>query len=271
MSKVEVNNIQIAFDETGSGSALILLHGFPFNRTLWREQVFALSPTHRVITPDLRGFGESDVAESPATMADMAQDVVALMDSLGIERATIGGLSMGGYVVLAFYKLFPERVSALILSDTRPQADSEEAKVTRAKQAKDALAEGMAGIANSMLPKLFTPASVATKPHDVQRVREMMMTTKPAGAAAALMGMAVREDHTETLAQINVPTLILVGREDPITPLSDSENMQKAIAGSQLVIIDNASHVSNIEQADQFNSHLESFLKQDKLANDVGA
>lgn len=262
MSTILVNNIQIAFDDTGSGSPVILLHGFPFNRTLWTQQVTALSPNHRVITPDLRGFGASDVTASPATMADMAQDVAALMDSLGIERATIGGLSMGGYVVLAFYKLFPERVSALILADTRPQADSEEAKVTRAQQAKDALSEGIAGIANSMLPKLFTPDSVAHKPQSVQRVREMMMTTKPAGAAAALMGMAVREDHTEALAEVNVPTLILVGREDPITPVSDSENMHKRIAVSQLVIIDNASHVSNVEQADRFNSHLRSFLSK---------
>jgi 3-oxoadipate enol-lactonase len=262
MPKIQVNNIQIAFDDTGTGPPVILLHGFPFNRTLWNEQVSALSPTHRVITPDLRGFGASDVTDSPATMADMAHDVAALMDSLGIDQATIGGLSMGGYVVLAFYKLFPERVTALILADTRSQADSEEAKVTRAKQATEALSEGMAGIANSMLPKLFTPASVANKPHVVQRVREMMMTTKPAGAAAALMGMAVREDHTETLAQMNVPTLILVGREDPITPMSDSENMHKQITGSQLVIIDNASHVSNVEQVDEFNSHLDSFLSK---------
>ena len=262
MSTILVNNTQIAFDDTGSGSPVILLHGFPFNRTLWSEQVSALSPTHRVITPDLRGFGASDVTDSPATMSDMAQDIAALMDSLGIERATIGGLSMGGYVVLAFYKLFPERVSALILADTRPQADSEEAKVTRAQQAKDALSEGMAGIANAMLPKLFTPDSVAHKPHSVQRVREMMMTTKSAGAAAALMGMAVREDHTEALPKVNVPTLILVGREDPITPVADSETMHKQIVGSELVIIDNASHVSNVEQADQFNSHLKAFLSK---------
>ncbi|PYS67916.1 MAG: alpha/beta hydrolase [Acidobacteria bacterium] len=262
MAKMLVNNIQIAFDDTGSGSPVILLHGFPFNRTLWNEQVTALSDAHRVITPDLRGFGASDVTDSPANMADMAQDVAALMDSLGIERAVIGGLSMGGYVVLAFYKLFPKRVTALVLADTRPQADSEEAKAIRAKQAKEAISEGMAGIANSMLPKLFAPASVTNKPQAVQRVREMMMTTKPAGAAAALMGMAAREDHTETLVQISVPTLILVGREDPITPLSDSENMHQQIAGSELVVIDNASHVSNVEQADEFNSHLESFLNK---------
>src|SRR5215203_2748589 len=102
MPKIQVNNIQIAFDDTGSGSPVILLHGFPFNRTLWREQVSALSSAHRVITPDLRGFGESDVAESPATMTSMAEDVAALMDSLGIHQAIIGGLSMGGYVMLAF-------------------------------------------------------------------------------------------------------------------------------------------------------------------------
>jgi 3-oxoadipate enol-lactonase len=260
MSNILADKIQIAFDDSGAGPPVILLHGFPFNRTLWNEQVNVLSRTHRVIAPDLRGFGESDVADGPSTMNVMAQDIAVLMDQLELDRATIGALSMGGYVALAFYKLFPQRVSALVLADTRPQADSEEAKATRSQQAKDALAEGMAGIAHSMLPKLFTPGTVANNPHAVQRVREMMMTTQPAGAAAALIGMAMRDDHSEMLAQINVPTLIMVGREDPITPVSDSENMHKKIAGSQLVIIDNASHVSNVEQVEQFNSHLKSFL-----------
>lgn len=257
-----IDNKDIAYDDTGTGPVIVLLHGFPFNRSLWTQQVVALSQSYRVITPDLRGFGDSESGESPATMNSMAQDVAELMDSLDIASATIGGLSMGGYVVLAFYKQFPERVKALVLADTRPQGDAEEAKQVRAKQAEDALSQGMAGIVNSMLPKLFTPDSVTRQPEAVKRVREMMMTTKPAGAAAALMGMAAREDHTEMLSRIDVPTLILVGRDDAITPVADSENMHTRIPGSHLKVIENAGHVSNVEQADVFNSQLLSFLSE---------
>lgn len=262
MPKIQIDNIDIAYDDSGAGPIILLLHGFPFNRSLWSEQVGELSKSYRVITPDLRGFGESETGESPATMNRLAQDIAELMETLDIASATIGGLSMGGYVVLAFYKQFPERVKALILADTRPQGDTEEAKQVRAKQAEDALSQGMAGIVNSMLPKLFTPDSVTKQPEAVKRVREMMMTTKPAGAAAALMGMAVREDHTEMLSRINVPTLILVGRDDAITPVADSEGMHTRIPGSKFLVIENAGHVSNVEQTDVFNSQLLSFLNE---------
>jgi len=250
------------FQDIGSGPAVVLLHGFPFNHSLWQEQAMVLSQRYRVIVPDLPGFGGSSLGESPVTMNQMAQEVVELMDLLEVNDATIGGLSMGGYVVLAFYKLFPDRVRALVLADTRAQGDTEEAKQVRAKQAEEALSEGMIGIVNSMLPKLFTPDSVTKRPEAVKRIREMMMTTKPEGAAGALMGMAIREDQTETLSRINVPTLILVGRDDVITPVVDSESMHAKIPRSQLVVIENAGHVSNVEQADVFNSKLLSFLDE---------
>lgn len=261
MPKLNIKGHQIAFDDTGGqGPAVVLVHGFPFNRTLWNDQLAALRETHRVVTLDLRGFGESDSSESPATMVQMAEDVAGLMNALEITSATIGGLSMGGYVVLAFYKIFPERVDALVLADTRPQADTEEAKKTRAEQAQRVMAEGMVVIVNAMLPKLLTPESVSKHPEMVKRVRDMMSSTKPEGAAAALMGMAVREDQTELLSRIKVPTLILVGKEDAITPVADSETMHQRIAGSKLVVINNAGHVSNIEQAPEFNSHVLEFL-----------
>jgi len=260
MPIANLDDIQLAYDDRGSGSPAVLIHGFPFNRSLWNEQIEALSGSHRIITPDLRGFGESESSSGTATMRRMAEDVARLMDALEIENATLGGLSMGGYVVLAFYKQFPARVSGLVLADTRPQADTEEAKQGRAQQAERALAEGMATIADAMLPKLLTPETVAKRPSVVKRVRDMMMSTKPAGAAAALMGMAAREDQTELLSTINVPTLIMVGRNDAITPVQDSQNMHERISGSRLVIIENAGHVSNIEQAERFNAELGSFL-----------
>jgi pimeloyl-ACP methyl ester carboxylesterase len=195
-------------------------------------------------------------------MNRMAQDVARLMDALGLSRATIGGLSMGGYVVLSFYKQFPERVEGLLLADTRPQSDTEEGRQTRVKQRDQIHAEGMAGIADSMLPKLLTPETVSKRAELVKQVRDMMIRTAPVGAAAALMGMAGRDDQTELLPKITVPTLIVVGREDPISPVQDSELMHDRIAGSELVIIENASHVSNMEQADLFNERLRSFLRK---------
>jgi pimeloyl-ACP methyl ester carboxylesterase len=260
MSFIRVDDIQLAYTDAGLGLPVVLLHGYPFNRSLWTEQVSALSNSYRVITPDLRGLGESDSRPGAATMNRMAQDVVELLDQLEISRAVIGGLSMGGYVALAFYKQFPSRVRALVLADTRPQADTEEGKQTRVQQAEKALAEGMAGIADSMLPKLLTPETVSKRPEVVKRVRDMMLKTKPEGAAGALLGMAERDDQTPLLAQIACPALILVGREDPITPVPDSEKMNREIAGSRLVVIDNAAHVSNLERTEQFNNELVQFL-----------
>jgi pimeloyl-ACP methyl ester carboxylesterase len=260
MPFANLDNIQIAYDDKGSGSPVVLIHGFPFNRSLWNEQTAALSESHRVITPDLRGFGESESSSGTVTMSRMAEDIARLMDALEIENATLGGLSMGGYVVLAFYKLFPTRVRGLVLADTRPQADTEEAKQGRAQQAERALTEGMATIADAMLPKLLTPETVAKRPSVVKRIRDMMMSTKSEGAAAALLGMAAREDQTQLLATIGVPTLIMVGRDDAITPVQDSQKMHERIAGSRLVILENAGHVSNIERAERFNEELRSFL-----------
>lgn len=262
MSFIQVDDIQLAYTDAGLGLPVVLLHGYPFNRTLWNEQVAALSNSYRVITPDLRGHGESDATPGAATMNRMAQDVAALLDHLEISRAVIGGLSMGGYVALAFYKQFPSRVRALILADTRAQADTEEGKQTRHQQAEKALAEGMAGIADAMLPKLLTPDTVSKRPEVVKRVRDMMLKTKPEGAAGALLGMAERDDQTTLLSQISCPALILVGQEDAITPVRDSEKMHHEIAGSRLVVMENAAHVSNLERTEQFNDELMRFLKQ---------
>ena len=261
MSLVRIDDIQVAYTDAGVGRPVVLIHGYPFNRSLWNEQVAVLSSSYRVITPDLRGFGETDSSQGPATMSRMADDVARLMDHLGIAQAVIGGLSMGGYVALAFYKQFPSRVRALVLADTRASADTEEAKQTRAQQAQKALSEGMAGIADAMLPKLLTPETVSKRPEVVKRVRDMMLKTKPEGAAAALLGMAEREDQTSLLPAITSPTLILVGAEDAITPVGDSEKMHNAIAGSRLVVIENAGHVSNLERTDEFNQNLVDFLR----------
>lgn len=262
MTFVNIDNLNLAYTDSGIGRPVVLIHGYPFNRSLWTEQIERLGDRYRVIAPDLRGFGDSDASAEPATMDRFAQDVALLMDHLEIPQAVIGALSMGGYIAFSFYRQFPSRVRALILADTRAQADTEEAKQTREQQAEKALSEGMAGIADAMLPKLLTPETVSKHPEIVKRVRDMMLRTKPEGAAAALRGMAARDDQTSLLPQISVPTLIVVGAEDAITPVADSEKMAAAIAGSRLRVLENAGHVSNLERTEQFNDALLEFLRE---------
>jgi pimeloyl-ACP methyl ester carboxylesterase len=260
-TKKIVRGIEIAYDDVGSGPSVVLLHGYPFNRSMWRDQVVELQQHHRVIIPDLRGHGESAVTESPATMQRMAGDVASLLETLNISRATIGGLSMGGYVALAFYRLFPLRVRSLVLADTRAQEDTEEAKQNREKQAEKALQEGMEGIADALLPKLLAAQTVAKRPEIVKRVRKMIVETVPEGAAAALRGMAQRQDQTSFLSRIIAPTLIMVGSEDALTPVADAEVMHREIGGSRLQVIEGAGHVSNIENPEEFNKALVKFLR----------
>jgi len=262
MSVARVHGIKLAYEVSGARSPIVLLHGFPFNRTLWREQVEALRERYRVITPDLRGHGETTATHEPATMEAMAGDVAALLDELHITRVVLGGLSMGGYVALAFYRLFPERVSALLLADTRPQADTGDARLAREETAARALGEGMHTIADAMLPKLLAPSTQAERPKIVARIREMILNTDAQGAASALRGMAVRRDQTEFLREINCPTLIVVGSLDQITPPADAERMNREIRGSRLEVIAGAGHVSNVERPAEFNRALENFLRE---------
>ncbi len=260
MSVERVRDIEMAYDDVGSGPVVVLLHGYPFNRSMWREQSEALSASNRVITPDLRGHGETSVTSEPATMEEMARDVLALLDKLGINRITLGGLSMGGYVALAFYRRFPLRVRALILADTRPQADTPDAKRNREEQAQKILKEGMESIADDFLKKVLTPATISEKPETVARVREMITKTNPQGAASALRGMAARPNQTDFLEAIFVPTLVIVGSEDQLTPPADAELMHRQIRGSRISIMEGASHLSNLERPTEFNLALKSFL-----------
>jgi pimeloyl-ACP methyl ester carboxylesterase len=260
MPTAQVRGIEMAYDDSGSGLPVVLLHGFPFNRSMWRDQREFLSGNYRVITPDLRGHGETGSTPEPATMDEMARDVAELLDGLDIYRFTLGGLSMGGYVALAFYRRFQFRVRALILADTRSQADTDEARVNRERQALKILEEGMSNFAEDFLKKVLTPATLAEKPDIVRRVREMILGTKPEGAAAALRGMAARPDQTDFLNNIIAPTLVLVGSEDQLTPPADAEVMHREISGSRLEIIEGVSHLSNIERPTKFNRALKGFL-----------
>jgi pimeloyl-ACP methyl ester carboxylesterase len=255
-----IRGIEIGFDDEGSGSPVVLLHGYPFNRTMWRDQVEELKRHHRVIVPDLRGHGETTVTPGVATMEDMAEDVAALLESLEVSRFLLGGLSMGGYVALAFYSLFPSKVRSLVLTDSRAQDDTQEARRNREVQAEKALSEGMEAIADGLLPKLLARETISQGPDIVKRVRDMIVATNPEGAAAALRGMAQRPNRIPLLSNINAPTLILVGSEDALTPVTDAELMHREIGGSLLRIIEGAGHVCNLEKPEEFNRALVEFL-----------
>ena len=252
----------MAYDDTGgSGATLVLLHGFPFDRRMWRGQLEALRDEFRVVAPDLRGFGETPAGDGDLRMDALADDVTALLDELKVERVVLGGLSMGGYVAFEFFRRFPERVRALILADTRPQADTEDGRRAREENAQRALKEGMAPIVESMLPKLLTDETRERGGEVVEGVRAMMQATSPDTAAAALRAMAVRRDQSDLLPSIQAPTLILVGDEDSITPPADAESMRAKIENSRLVVIKGAGHLSNVERPAEFNRALAEFLR----------
>jgi 3-oxoadipate enol-lactonase len=260
--KRKIGSIELAWQEAGQGTPVVLLHAFPVNRGMWRAQQEALARRYRVITPDFRGHGESSLPEEDSTMERLAVDVRGLLDFLGLERVVLGGLSMGGYASFAFYRRYPERVAALVLADTRASADTEEGLRGREELAALAEKEGAAGVAEQMLPKLLGASTRANRPHVVSAVREMILTTSPAGIVRALRGMAARPASFDLLPKIQCPTLVVVGAEDTLTPPADSEALAKAIPGARLEVIPAAGHLSNLEQPAAFTRALADFLTQ---------
>jgi pimeloyl-ACP methyl ester carboxylesterase len=250
------------YDDVGSGATILFLHGFPFNRSMWRDQIEFLSARgYRCVAPDLRGLGEDKSVGEIATMEDMARDVAGLMDKLKIGRAIVCGLSMGCYVVFEFAHLFSSRVSALVLAGGRCAGPDKAEKQSREQQARRLLEQGMAHSIDSILQSLLAARTLANKPEVISRVREMVSSTDPRGAAAAQRGMAARRDYCEVLGNISAPTLIIAGREDGVRKPIDAESIHQGINGSLLETIPQAGHVMNMEQPGEFNRAVLSFLK----------
>ncbi len=260
--KARIRGFEMAYDDTGGNRVpLLLIHGYPLDRTLWAAQGADLADLARVIVPDLRGFGESGMPGGAMTMDEYADDLRALLDALSIKNAVVGGLSMGGYIAFAFYRKYAHRVRALVLADTRPQPDSPEGKKGRDENAVIARTQGAAAIADRMLPKMLTPKTIAETPDLANATRAMMARQPVDGIVAALVAMRDRPDSTPTLAQVAVPTLVITGREDTLVPPKDAEMMQQAIQGARLVSIPNAAHLSNFEQPEAFSRAVMEFLK----------
>jgi 3-oxoadipate enol-lactonase len=244
--------------DQGDGPAVLFLHGFPFDRSMWEAQAeFVSGHGFRAIAPDLIRPAESGPT---LTMDEMARQTAALLDQLQIESCIVCGLSMGGYVAFEFVHLFRARVRGLVLAGTRAPADNEQEKAGREQQVQTMLRAGMVPISIATLPKLLAPRTLAEKPSVVKEVRRMITQANPKGTAAAQRGMAARRDYTDDLAKINVPTLIIVGREDSIRPVADAEFMHTGIRDSQLEIIEDAAHLTNMEQPVVFNDILLRFL-----------
>ncbi len=259
--KAHINGVDLAYTDQGQGTPIVFVHGFPFSRVMWDPQVKVLSGQFRVIALDLRGHGESDAPLWLYTMDQFADDIKGLLDHLSIQKAVLAGFSMGGYVVFAFYRKYADRVKGLVLADTRPQPDSAEGRIGRFKMAQTAQKDGAGAIADVMLPKLLSPASVQGRSELVQTVRTMMTTTKVPGIAGDLMAMAERPDSVPTLKQIACPTLVIVGELDGLTTPVDARHMADGIRGARLETIPAAAHLSNMEQPEAFNRAVTSFVK----------
>ncbi|MEC4668681.1 MAG: alpha/beta fold hydrolase [Nitrospirota bacterium] len=256
----QINGLTLAYTDEGKGMPVVFVHGFPLNRNMWAPQVQALSRQHRVITVDLRGHGESGAPLWRYTMEQFADDLTGVLDHLSIQQAVMAGLSMGGYILFAFYRKYATRVNALILSDTRAQPDTDEGRAGRFNMAQSAYTQGSGAIADVMLSKLLCPASLHTRPELVQQVRGMITAMTLGGMAGDLMGMADRPDSVPLLSTIACPTLIIVGELDLATPPSDAHLMSEQIPGAQLKIIPGAAHLPNLEQPEAFNDAVRSFL-----------
>lgn len=267
MDFAQIDDTPIAYEDRGSGPALLLVHGHPFDHTMWRPQLDRFSRTHRVIAPDLRGYGITPLGAYP-TLADpastdlgvFAEDLVGLLDHLGIRDCVVAGLSMGGQIAMELHRRHPERVRGLVLADTFPAAETEEGRTARNVMADRLLAGGAEAVreyADEVLDRMVAPYNTHAAPH----VHRMMCATDPAGAAAALRGRAERPDYRESLTRVAVPALVVVGRDDTYTPVADAEEMHALLPHATLAVIERAAHLPNLERPEEFDAVLDSYLR----------
>jgi 3-oxoadipate enol-lactonase len=260
MVRHSVGSVTLAVDMRGDGPTLLLVHGFPLDRSIWKHQVATLSGWRR-IAPDLRGLGDSDAPEGGYSMAVYADDLVRLLDKLRIQKAVVAGLSMGGYIAFEMLRRNPDRIAGLILCDTKAAGDSTDGKKARDELAALARAKGAMAVAERMLPKLLGRSTRQTQPQLVQQVTEMIARAPVAGIVGALEAMRDRADSTALLSSIAVPTLVVVGQEDELTPPADARALADAIPNATLTTIAGAGHISALEAPTAVSRVLAEFLE----------
>jgi pimeloyl-ACP methyl ester carboxylesterase len=247
-------------EEQGSGPPLVLLHPFPANHRFWQPVLPILTQRYRVLTPDLRGSGESTAGEGPATMAKHAADIDRICVAANVNKAVFMGVSIGGYILFEFWRRHAARVAGLVFCDTRATPDTPEGRAARLKSTTEVQLHGPAAFVAGMAPKLLGETTRKNRPDVVRAAMAILNQSTVAGITALQLGMAERPDSVPTLATINVPTLMMVGEEDTLTPLADAEQVHKGIAGSQLVRVPAAGHFSPFEQPEFVGKALRGFL-----------
>jgi 3-oxoadipate enol-lactonase len=262
MECLRSGDAEIFYEIRGQGSPVVLLHPFPCHHEFWSPVAAALDSRYRLILPDLRGHGDSGIGEGPALMSKHASDVARLLDEAGIGRAAFIGCSIGGYILFEFWRRFRARVTALALCNTRPQADTAEARATRFKAASAVLEQGAEPFLESMIPKLMGRTTVSTRPDLVDGARVMMRKMSAENISLVQRGMAERPDSVADLKTIRVPALIVIGEEDVLSTVADGELMRQNIAGSQLKLIPKAGHYAPWEQPSAVGPLLRQFLDE---------
>lgn len=258
---VPVNNTHLCYDDVGDGNIpIIFLHGFPFSKSMWHGQMEFLKYQHRLIAVDIRGFGKSIDEESVLGIDLFADDLIAFMDALNIDQAIICGLSMGGFIALNAVKRFPKRFVALILCDTQCVADTPEIKEKRYKTIEEIKVKGVKEFNDGFLKSVFHEDSLLHKTELVEKLRRVVYGNTQHIITNGLIALAERTETCSALSDINIPTLILCGREDEVTPLEQSVHMHENIEHSILYVLDHSGHVSNLEQPHEFNKHLLHFV-----------
>jgi pimeloyl-ACP methyl ester carboxylesterase len=260
MHRIRSGDAEIAYAVLGDGPPLVLLHPFPAHHELWIPAAQALATRYRVILPDLRGHGESEIGEGPATMEKHANDLARVLDDADVGRAVFGGVSIGGYILFEFWRRYRGRIAGLVLSCTHAQADSAEGRAGRLKTADDVLERGAEPFIESMIPRVFSETTLTMRPDLVEQARRMMLKMSPADIAQVQRGMAERLDSIPTLATISVPTLLVMGEEDTFAPFADGELMRQHISGSQLKLIPKAGHFAVWEEPEAVGKLLRRFV-----------
>ncbi len=260
MPQITSGDADIFYEVLGSGPPVVLLHPFPANHNLWKPAAQALTTRYRVILPDLRGHGESGVGDGPATMEKHAADIARVLDHEEVRRAAFVGVSIGGYALFEFWRKYRARVDALVLCNTKAQADTPEARAVRLQAATFVLERGTELFFGSMIPKLMGKTTRDTRPDLVEGALRMMRTMSPEDVAMVQRGMAERQDSVETLKTINVPSMLVTGDEDILTGVGEAELMRQNISGSEIKLIAKAGHYSPWEQPEEVGKLLREFL-----------
>ena len=260
VQRITVHGVNLAVEERGKGPAVLFVHGYPLDRTIWREQIGALEG-FRCISVDLRGMGQSDSPDLGYSMSIYAADLAALLDVLGVDDVVLCGLSMGGYVAFEFLRQWRSRVRGLVLMDSRADADAPEARRARDAAAATARERGAGAIADAMLPKMLAAATLSRRPDVAEQVRALMARTPVAGIVGALAAMRDREESESLLPTLaGVPTLVIVGEADTLTPPDQARAMADAIPGGRLAVISGAGHSPPVEQPEATTASLREFL-----------